>query len=109
MLRIQFPEISNRETWSETLALSEDGAPLPDIASCSFSFALRVQGTATPVIEGTEADLLTVDPAESTVSWAIDMRGQGAGYYDVGLTVERAGRITQILVGTIEVLDGVVP
>jgi len=109
MLRIQFPEISNRETWSETLELSENGASLPDLASCKFSFAMRMQGTQAPIITGTEADLLTVDGQAGTLSWNIDARQLQPGYYDVGATVERSERFEQILVGTIEVIDGVVP
>jgi len=109
MLRIQFPEISNRETWEETLALTEDGAPIPGLDGCAFAFAMRPHGSQAPALAGTQDDLLTVDVEASTVSWAIDTRPLQPGYYDVGVTFTRASRTSQILVGTIEIVDGVVP
>lgn len=37
------------------------------------------------------------------------MTGLCAGEYDVGMTMERNGETTQMLVGTIQIVDGIVP
>lgn len=113
MIHVHFQPVSNREDWQETFQVSEeeDGS-LIDITGAEITVTVRHRSTQTEILSGEVGDGATLtDPTNGEFEiefLATDMSSVDPGTYDVGLVLVLAGGTTQILLGTLPVLDGVV-
>lgn len=104
---------TNREDWIEDGALYDtNNAPI-DLTSAGLTFAVNdrcgVQRLLATVGDG--ISLITCDGNnEFEISFTSGtMRNLEPAVYNVGLTVTLNSVVTQLLVGTVEIIDGVVP
>lgn len=101
--------VSNREDWIQAIdVVDEDGSNV-DISSASIDLAVRLKGSGTPSLEASVGDGINVSSPRFTFTFdSGDMRGLDPGTYDVGCVVTISGTATQLLVGTVTVVDGVI-
>ena len=108
--------VSNRETWTFTVFLTDfDTGTAIDLTGASIDIAVREQRTATPLLTGSTTDGKIVISAPATGGSFVvtftptDMSVLVAGMYDVGVRVTvAAGTTFQLLVATLPVVDGIV-
>ena len=98
---------SNRATWVEEFQLYDDETNEPvDLTGATIVMQFRHPGDCSPI--------LTADISQAALGTfqakltADQMKTLMPKQYDVGVTIERDGIITQEFIGTIPVLDGVV-
>lgn len=113
MFGINFEPVSNREDWIEQGSFTDptDGSALVIDDAEAFEIAIRAPGCSDPVLTGSFGDGKISFPETNTVQWrfpASVMRCLRAGNYEVGATVTKDGEVTQIILGTLPVYDGVV-
>lgn len=113
MLDVRFQPVTNREDWQETFQVSEeeDGS-LIDITGAQIVLVVRDHKTQDQMLMAEVSDGITLTDASNgefeVLFSADDMASLSASTYDVGLVLTLAGGTTQILRGTLPVLDGVV-
>jgi len=118
MLTGSLEAVSNRETWTQDIELTDDGTAI-DLSTASIVVEVRAKrGTSdygvpagTAVLSATTANLKITLLGAGQFRWtfpATDMRGVVPGTYDVGATYTVAGVTTQLLIGTVPIIDGVV-
>lgn len=105
MNEVKLAPVSNREDYSESWqALDENGTAI-NLTGATIVYQIRhptskVTTTATVVISTTTFT--------ATIPVAT-MRGLDPAEYEIGCTILLSGVTTQFFVGTIPILDGVVP
>lgn len=105
--------VTNREDWVVPVEVTDpdSGDPI-DITAATITLAVRDQKTKTQALEATVGDGITItDGPGGTFQWAFtesQMHGLCATTYDVGLVIEINAVKTQLFVGTVPVLDGIV-
>lgn len=113
MISLDFDAVSNRERWEEEFELYDDAAAAPVTLEegDEVVFAVRCPHGLAPLFEARLSTgeittdglglLLVKIPEER-------MRGLCPGQYVVGMTFERDGVTSQLFVGTVPVVNGVV-
>lgn len=101
--------VSNREDWIQAIeVLDDDGDPV-NIAAATIELAVRKQGDGSPSLEASVGDGIVVASPIFTFTFDVaDMRGLCPGSYDVGVVVTIGSTSTQLIVGTVSIVDGVV-
>jgi hypothetical protein len=123
MLTGSFESVSNRETWSQDIELTDGhtGAAI-NLTGAAIVVEIRAKRQSgdygipagTVALSATTVNGKITLPGGGTdgvLRWtfsATDMRGVCAGTYDVGATYTLSGVTTQILIGTVPILDGIV-
>lgn len=110
METIRIAPHSNRETFSESWQAIEDGEPL-NLTGASIVFSVRDKVSDEEVLSGTTSGgEITITTTTVTVDFtADDMSGLDPKEYNVGMTIELLSSTTQFFVGTLQIVDGVVP
>lgn len=112
MYEANFGKISNRETWSVTVQVVDEDGDDADISAATINVAVKRQGLASteaPNLEATNSDGVTVSSPNFTFQFEeTDMDGLDAGFYDVGVTVEIDDFVTQLIKGTVLIVEGIV-
>ena len=110
------PAVSNRETWTFTVYLTDfDTDAAIDLTGAAIDIAMREKESKSPILTGSTSDgRVTIAAPETGGSFVVavaaaDMAAIGAGMYDVGARVTIASGTTfQLLVCTLPVVDGIV-
>jgi hypothetical protein len=104
--------VSNREDWDDTGELKDENNALVDLTGATIVLSLRDRETKRQVLNvSTTGGQITITGL-GAFAWHVPvekMHGICAETYDVGLTVKINGSTSQLAIGTIAVLDGVVP
>lgn len=112
MYQISFPPISNRASWIFTgeIMNSADNAPL-DLTGLTFVFEISDQFKCPRLQASTSNGKLTVVDI-GIFRWEFseaEMRTLCAGTYNTGMTMSNGTQTTQLSVGPLPIVDGVVP
>lgn len=113
MLMANIEAISNREDWTDQVQIFEDNEVV-DITGATIVLAVREKTSKTNKLLAQTGDGVTIDDgANGLFSFSFpvaSMRGMNASIaYEVGCTVELNGVTKQLFIGTVSVLDGIVP
>lgn len=101
--------VSNREDWIFSYDVIDQAGDDVNIAAADITVAVRAKGETSPRITKTVGDGITVVSPAFTVTILSDLMADlDPAQYEVGALVEIAGVKTQLIIGTITVLDGIV-
>jgi hypothetical protein len=97
--------------WGQAIEIIDDATNLPLDATDTATFNLEVSDDGSAILTATTADASITKPATGTVQWVFprtSMSGLDTGKtYTVGLTMTGLdGSVTQILMGTLTLVDG---
>lgn len=102
-------KVSNREDWSQTIACVDENGDNVDISTATISLAVRKKGDSVPTLTASVGDGITISSPSFTLDFdSSDLSGLCAGQYEVGCVVEINGVRTQLIVGTVTIVDGIV-
>jgi hypothetical protein len=105
------PSVSNRETWQQAITLVDaDTGELIDISLCSVTMTVRDFKNKQTVLTGsTDSGEITL-PEDGTFAWSFTPTQMGAlcqAQYEVGVRIAQDDRVAQLIIGTVEVLEGI--
>lgn len=102
-------KVSNREDWIQTIeCVDENGADVT-ITGATIELAVRKNGDSTATLTADTTDGITISTPSFTFTFdSTDMANLDAGQYEVGVVIEIAGVRTQLIVGTVSIVDGIV-
>lgn len=112
MYLVNFNQISNRETWSQAIKVVDEQGNDADISAATISVAIR--RTDSPPDDAVNLDasvgdgVTVVSPIFTFLFSETDMNGLDPGFHNVGITVTISGVTTQLIKGTVYIVDGVV-
>ncbi|MEP9368651.1 hypothetical protein [Xanthobacter sp. VNH20] len=111
MISVDFDAVSNRGRWEEVFELYDDAAEalVAIEEGDEVVFVLRRDGAV--VIEARRSTGAVTTDGVGLLQVTIteeQMRSLCPGQYAVGMTFEREGIVSQLVVGTVPVVDGVV-
>jgi predicted NUDIX family NTP pyrophosphohydrolase len=107
------PAVSNKATYTQSFQVndSETGA-LVDLSAATIVFAVRGKNGGSVVLTATNSDGIDMADAADGVFEVeftdTQMRTLCDREYDVGCTIEISDNVTQYIIGTLPVLDGIV-
>lgn len=102
-------KVSNREDWTQTIACVDDDGGDVNIASATIRLAVRKKGDSSPTLTAANNDGITISSPNFTFAFSPDdLGGLCPGQYEVGCTIEISSVTTQLIVGTVTIVDGVV-
>lgn len=105
------PTTSNREDWRAAYELIDPatGATV-DIQPCTITMTVRDFKTkGTKFTASTDSGEISI-ATDNTFQWLIPAETMGGlcqGQYEVGLRISQSGRVAQIMISTIQVLEGI--
>jgi hypothetical protein len=113
-LDIKFEAVSNRADWITDFEVVTDETETPvDITGASIAWAVRDKKTKSAALTATVDNGIIITDAPGgrfTVSFDdSQMRALCPATYDVGCTILLNGTTDQLFVGTVSVIDGIVP
>lgn len=99
---------TNRETWTQTIAVVDQDGVDVNIAAATIEIAVRLKGNTTADLSATVGDGITISSPDFTFTFSeTDMETLDPGIYDVGIVVTISSTSTQLLVGTVSIVDGI--
>lgn len=110
MYQASLSPVSNRETWTETFDVIDDDGEGVDLSDADITVEVRSKG-GNSVLTAEIDSGITLNETETGFSWtftATQMRALCAGTYEIGCIVSIDDTTTQLFVGTIQIVDGVV-
>lgn len=108
------PAVSNRETWSLSVTVTDDEGAAVDLTGATVTIGVREPESLQPIATYTSGDgkLAISSPATAgifTLDVPMDQATYPPGQYEVGIIVELASGVKrQLVVATLPVVDGVV-
>lgn len=113
MYDAQLKPVSNRADWIETIELVNDDTEevITDLSGVTMVLEVRDRDRRR-CLSGTTEDGHITFAGFGVIQWAFtrqEMSQLCAGTYEIGITVARNGVTEQELIGSIPVVDGVVP
>lgn len=116
MLTGNLSPVSNRATWSESVQLTDasTGESIDLTAVDEITIEVRRQDCGTAELSATKSGggvVIIGAATDGTFQWRFEvgsMRDLEASTYDVGLTIEQDDDTVQLLIGSVQVLDGIV-
>lgn len=113
MLQATFEPVSNREDWIEQCEVRTEAGVLVDLSAAVIVMAVRErQSKQQKLLAQTADSTITIDATGIfTFTFTLaQMRGLDASKaYDMGCTIQLNGTTQQFFVGSVPVIDGVVP
>lgn len=105
------PVVSNREDWQQAITLVDaDTGETIDISLCSITLTVRdFKNKITTLTGSTDGGEVTL-PDVGTFMWNFPASRMGALcqlQYEVGVRISQDDRTAQLLIGTVEVLEGI--
>lgn len=102
--------VSNDETWEQSVDVVDDTGADVTITGATIKLGVRAKGDdSTSLTASTDDGSITIVTPRFTWTFApSSMNSLDAGTYDVGLTIEISGTTTQLIIGTVAVVDGIV-
>lgn len=111
MYQVQF-EATTSADWAEAIELVDDATNLPLDIPEGTTFELTIGDCCWPGLNASTDDGKIIMPSANVIQWRFlpaDLtRYWSPGTYPVGLTMTTTGGTTQLLVGTLSIIDGVV-
>lgn len=109
------PPVSNRADWIDTVEVideeAESGEEMIDLAGCDIVLSITdgddVERAAASTEDGTIL-IADIGVFQFTIPRAT-MTNLIPGAYQAGVTIARDGETSQAIIGTVNVLDGIVP
>lgn len=102
-------EVSTREDWIQAVDVVDENGDDVTITGATIRLAVRKKGDTAPSLTAEDGDGITI--STPTFTWSFDpddMGGLCPGQYEVGVTIEISGETTQLIVGTVTIVDGIV-
>jgi len=113
MLQAVFEPVSNREDWVEQCEVRDENNALVDLTGAVIVMAVRDRSTKTNLLNAKTADNTIVIQGPGLFQFTFpvsQMRGLDASKaYDIGCTIQLNGVTQQFFIGSVSVLDGIVP
>ena len=109
---VNFGQISNRETWSQAIKVVDEAGDDADISAATIAVGIR--RTDSPPDDGLDMEasvgdgVTVVSPIFTFLFAETDMDALDPGFHNVGITVTISGVTTQLIKGTVYIVDGVV-
>jgi hypothetical protein len=108
-----FPRVSNRADWIETIELIDDdtGEVITDLTGVTVAIEVRQLPSCCRVLSGTTEDGTIAIQGNGIIQWHFtksQMSNLCAATYQIGITVERDDITEQELIGSLPIVDGVV-
>jgi hypothetical protein len=105
--------VSNREDWTVTVAVADDNTGgVVDITDATITVTVRDIKTKSEALTATNGDGVTITSGvDGIYEWAFtaeEMSGVCPGTYEVGVICVLNGTTSQLLIGTVPILDGIV-
>lgn len=102
--------VSNREDWEQSIDVVDENGADVDISAATITLAVRAKGSSSPTLTAEVGDGIVVSSPRFTFTFDVeDMRVfSNSGQYDVGCVVTIGSVTTQLIVGTVNIVDGVV-
>lgn len=129
MYLVNLPQVSNAADWIETMQLTseDDGQPI-DLTGCTITLQVVTQtfrgpgsvqagwpninsSYGTPVLTASTTNGKLTVPAPGVIQWtfrASELAALMAGFYEVGMVVTDGTNTTQLLIGSLPVINGAV-
>lgn len=111
MYSVQFQATSSAD-WVEAIELIDANTNLPLAVPAEAVFDLSIGDRCWGPFDASSADGAITRPAENIIQWRFERsdlcRFWSRGTYSVGLTMTTSGGTTQVLIGTLTIIDGVV-
>lgn len=109
MLQGSLGVISNRETYIQDMQVLDENDDPIDVTGATIVFEMRERTDTSAVLSADTDDGITISTTTFTIRFEVDdVRDLEAGEYEVGITIEMDGDTTQLVAGSISVVDGVV-
>lgn len=109
MYRGSLGEVSNRETWSQEITILDENGDDVDISAASIVIAVRPANSRSPILSASVGSGIAVVSPAFTFTFSVSQMGSLCpGQYDVGCTILRSGVTTQLIVGKVTIVDGIV-
>lgn len=113
MYDARFQPVSNRADWIQPFEIIDDstGEVITDLSGVSVIIEVREQGSCYARLSGTTDNGKVTDLGGGVMQWFFprsEMIGVCPNTYEVGLTFERDDVTTQILIGIVPIVDGIV-
>jgi hypothetical protein len=113
MLQATFEPVSNREDWIQQCEVRNEDGELIDLTDAAIVMAVRDrQSRQQKLLAQTSDSTITIEATGIfTFSFSVtQMRGLDASKtYDMGCTIQLNGTVQQFFVGSVPVIDGIVP
>ena len=113
MLQAVFEPVSNREDWIDQCEVRDDNNALVNLTGATIVIAVRDRTTKGNLLNAKTADGTIVIQGIGIFQFTFtvsQMRGLDASKsYEVGCTILLNGVTQQFFIGTVSVLDGIVP
>lgn len=113
MLHAVIDAVSNREDWIEQVEVRDVTNVLVDLSTATIVFAVRDKQTKAQLLLASTADGNITIVGTGVFQWEFteeEMRGMDASRaYECGCTIALNGTTKQFFIGTVNVLDGIVP
>ncbi len=101
--------VSNRETWNQSIDVVDESGDDIDISTATITLAVRKQGDTSPILTATNGSGITIASPAFTWNFTVSQTNQlCAGNYEVGVTILITGTTTQLIVGNVIIVDGIV-
>jgi hypothetical protein len=112
MQNIRFPQASNRADWTCRFTVTDpnDGT-LVDLSPYTVTIQVSRRDRSWPELSGSTTDGHVIFPGSGVISFtfrASEMNCLVSGTYEVGAIVTDGTNTTQLLIGTVPVVDGIV-
>ena len=114
MYDVTFPPQSNQASWVFIGMVTDmSGQPI-DISACSMVFAARAKKTSSQLLLASTANGKITYPSLGVFRWFFtegEMNGLAPGTYDTGLSLTNDDdtQTVQLSVGSLPIVDGIVP
>jgi len=109
------PPVSNRADWIDTVEVideeAEDGEEMIDLTGCDITMSITDGDEIERASASTDAGTIVIADIgvfQFTIPRAT-MTNLIPGTYQAGVTIARDGETVQAIIGTVNVLDGIVP
>jgi hypothetical protein len=113
MLQATMEPVSNREDWVQQCEVRDENNDLIDLSSAVIVLAVRDRKSKVQVLLAQTSDSTIVIQATGVFQFTFtesQMRGLDASRaYDLGCTLQLNGTTSQFFIGSVPVLDGIVP
>jgi len=110
LAHVRFQPITNRETWLDRVEIRDESGAVIDLSDADARLEVRAQPDGGTALSARSGDGTLSTSASGLIEWQFSetkTRNLAPGLYSVGLVYTLNGITTQVLVGEIEIVDGV--
>lgn len=110
MIRGSLGTVSNREDWIQVCPVVDENGDNVTITGAAIEIAVRKAGYSTELTASVGDGITIATPNFTFTFTEAEMDGLEEGQYKVGIRIQLSGETawTQLFVGTVEIVDGVV-